>query len=84
MYCSLDVRPTLRRTTNTAPFVKPSLSQKRTLTHDESIEDNEDHLENLPLSKRQNSSAMNEDKAEEASGESMRPSVIDDEELDFL
>jgi hypothetical protein len=51
--------------------VKSSSSKKRTLQYDDD-ESNEEQIENTPLAKRQSPSIDNQ------------PSVIDDEELDFL
>jgi len=78
-----EVRPKLRWATNTVSLVQPSQSQKRPLRNEEKTTDSDEHTENLPLSKRQNASAEgNVDDADIV--QVIRPSVIDDEELDFL
>ena len=88
LYCFLEVRPKLRWATNTVSLVQSSQSQKRTLpSGEDQANDREEHLENLPLSKRRNSlvkKMTDEEKEEDVDVPVIRPSVVDDEELDFL
>ena len=81
----LDVRPKLRWVTNIDSTLKSSNpSKKRALTYDDDDDDDDDNdndkkdqFESTPLSKRTSFSIS-------ATPETTQPSVIDDEELDFL
>ncbi len=73
----LEARPKLRWATNLDPKVKSNSPKKRTLEY----ENSEEQIENTPLSKRQ-SPLINPHHHETRILNP--PSVIDDEELDFL
>jgi hypothetical protein len=74
----LEPRPKLRWATNIEPKVKSNSPKKRTIDYD----DNEEQIENTPLSKRRSSLTNNNNNDEPIIPH--QPSVIDDEELDFL
>jgi hypothetical protein len=69
-------RPKLHWVTNTDPVGKTNQRKKRTLEYD----DDEEEIENMPILKKQ--STLPKDDYEPI--KSNRPSVIDNEELDFL
>ena len=75
-YLFLEARPKLQWVTNTD---RSGQSKKRSLQYDDT-DDGEEQVENAPLSKRQSAVIKNEHETEET----IRSSVIDDEELDFL
>jgi hypothetical protein len=71
----LEVRPKLHWATNIESKVKSNSPKKRILEY----ESTEEQIENTPLSKRQSPLITHHDRII-----STQPSVIDDEELDFL
>ncbi|CAF1376637.1 unnamed protein product [Adineta ricciae] len=78
-----DVRPKLRWVTNIDSTRKSEPSKKRALTYDDDDDDDndkKDQFENTPLSKRTSFSIS----PTSETTQSIQPSVIDDEELDFL
>lgn len=78
MYCFLDTRFKLRWATNLDETKKSQSPKKRLLEYESS----EEQLENTPLAKRQ--SPAIDTSPPSVSTPISQPSVIDDEELDFL
>ncbi len=75
MFYFLEPRPKLQWVTNTDPIGKTNQRKKRTLEYDD-----DDDIENTPILKRQ--STLSNHVHEPV--KSNRPSVVDNEELDFL
>ncbi len=73
----LEPRPKLRWATNIDPRIPSNSPKKRSLEYD----DNEEQIENTPLSKRQSPLINNHNHERILPNQ---PSVVDDEELDFL
>ena len=81
MYYFLDTRPKLRWATNLDEKKKSQSPKKRLLEYETS----EEQLENTPLAKRQSPSIDTSPPPPPPESISIsQPSVIDDEELDFL
>jgi hypothetical protein len=77
LWCVLELRPKLKWVTNTDPAVRTNQRKKRSLEYDD---DDEDEIENTPILKRQSTLPKNNHETIKSN----RPSVIDNEELDFL
>ncbi|CAF0835104.1 unnamed protein product [Rotaria sordida] len=76
-----ESRPKLRWATNIGPKIKSDSGKKRTLQYDNDDDnDSMEQIENTPLCKRKSSLIDNDNETII----STQPSVVDDEELDFL